>query len=171
LNRRELAPSSPASSARAGIPSAMILICNANGSHNSHEALERNDFAADVHVLGRAMHSLASAWPTLPRGALGCGVAARGGGGKVRRADCLEGDRHPADRADLIGQLDGRVLGREPINFEEWTGSQSPLIPDSDQIPCRSEMTRWAMSGNRAAHQSPRLRGSATSSTWPLYWV
>src|SRR5262249_6920857 len=40
---------------RAGIPSAVILVRNANGSHNSDEALDREDFAAGVHVLGRAM--------------------------------------------------------------------------------------------------------------------
>jgi beta-ureidopropionase / N-carbamoyl-L-amino-acid hydrolase len=47
--------------ARAGIPSAVILVRNANGSHNSDEALDRADFAAGVYVLGRAMHSLANA--------------------------------------------------------------------------------------------------------------
>ena len=47
--------------ARAGIPSAVILVRNANGSHNSDEALERQDFAGGVHVLGRAMHRLANA--------------------------------------------------------------------------------------------------------------
>jgi N-carbamoyl-L-amino-acid hydrolase len=47
--------------ARAGIPSAVILVRNANGSHNSDEALERKDFAGGVHVLGRAMHRLANA--------------------------------------------------------------------------------------------------------------
>lgn len=41
---------------RAGIPSAVILVRNANGSHNSEEALDREDFARGVHVLGRAMH-------------------------------------------------------------------------------------------------------------------
>lgn len=46
---------------RAGIPSAVILVRNANGSHNSDEALDRDDFAGGVHVLGRAMHRLASA--------------------------------------------------------------------------------------------------------------
>src|SRR5882724_2463314 len=44
---------------RAGIPSAVILVRNANGSHNSDEALDREDFAGGVHVLGRAMHRLA----------------------------------------------------------------------------------------------------------------
>jgi beta-ureidopropionase / N-carbamoyl-L-amino-acid hydrolase len=46
---------------RAGIPSAVILVRNANGSHNSDEALDRKDFAGGVHVLDRAMHRLASA--------------------------------------------------------------------------------------------------------------
>lgn len=46
--------------ARAGIPCAVLLIRNANGSHNSDEALDRKDFAAGVHVLARAMHRLAS---------------------------------------------------------------------------------------------------------------
>jgi N-carbamoyl-L-amino-acid hydrolase len=46
---------------RAGIPSAVVLVRNANGSHNSEEALDREDFARGVHVLGRAMHALASA--------------------------------------------------------------------------------------------------------------
>ena len=45
---------------RAGIPSAVILVRNANGSHNSAEALDREDFARGVHVLGRAMHRLAN---------------------------------------------------------------------------------------------------------------
>jgi len=44
--------------ARAGIPCAVLLIRNANGSHNSDEALDRKDFAAGVHVLARAMHRL-----------------------------------------------------------------------------------------------------------------
>ncbi|MGH6645262.1 MAG: M20/M25/M40 family metallo-hydrolase, partial [Bradyrhizobium sp.] len=46
--------------ARAGIPCAVLLIRNANGSHNSEEALDRKDFAAGVHVLARAMHRLPS---------------------------------------------------------------------------------------------------------------
>jgi beta-ureidopropionase / N-carbamoyl-L-amino-acid hydrolase len=45
---------------RAGIPSAVILVRNANGSHNSDEALDRKDFSRGVHVLGRAMHRLAN---------------------------------------------------------------------------------------------------------------
>jgi N-carbamoyl-L-amino-acid hydrolase len=44
--------------ARAGIPCAVLLIRNANGSHNSDEALDRKDFASGVHVLARAMHHL-----------------------------------------------------------------------------------------------------------------
>jgi N-carbamoyl-L-amino-acid hydrolase len=48
---------------RAGIPSAVILVRNANGSHNSDEALDREDFARGVHVLGRTMHRLAGAPP------------------------------------------------------------------------------------------------------------
>lgn len=47
--------------ARARIPSAVILVRNANGSHNSDETLDREDFARGVHVLGRAMHRLANA--------------------------------------------------------------------------------------------------------------
>ena len=47
--------------ARAGIACAVLLIRNANGSHNSDEALDRKDFAAGVHVLARAMHHLADA--------------------------------------------------------------------------------------------------------------
>lgn len=45
---------------RAGVPSAVILIRNANGSHNSDEALDREDFAGGVRVLGHAMHRLAN---------------------------------------------------------------------------------------------------------------
>jgi len=45
---------------RAGIPSAVILVRNAHGSHNSGEALDREDFAGGVRVLGRAMHRLAN---------------------------------------------------------------------------------------------------------------
>jgi N-carbamoyl-L-amino-acid hydrolase len=46
---------------RAGIPSAVVLVRNANGSHNSDEALERDDFARGVHLLDHAMHRLANA--------------------------------------------------------------------------------------------------------------
>ena len=45
---------------RAGVPSAVLLVRNANGSHNSDEALDREDFARGVHVLDRAMHRLAN---------------------------------------------------------------------------------------------------------------
>ena len=45
---------------RAGIPSAMILVRNANGSHNPDEALEQEHFAAGVRLLARAMHRLAA---------------------------------------------------------------------------------------------------------------
>lgn len=45
---------------RAGVPSAVILVRNANGSHNSDEALNREDFAGGVRVLGHAMHRLAN---------------------------------------------------------------------------------------------------------------
>jgi N-carbamoyl-L-amino-acid hydrolase len=44
--------------ARAGIPCAVLLTRNAHGSHNSDEALDREDFAAGVQVLARAMHQL-----------------------------------------------------------------------------------------------------------------
>jgi N-carbamoyl-L-amino-acid hydrolase len=44
--------------ARAGIPCAVLLIRNANGSHNADEALDAKDFAAGVHVLARAMRRL-----------------------------------------------------------------------------------------------------------------
>ena len=47
--------------ARAGIPSAVILVRNANGSHNPDEALEVENFAAGVRVLSRAVHRLADA--------------------------------------------------------------------------------------------------------------
>lgn len=46
---------------RSGIPSAVVLVRNANGSHNSDEALDRDDFVRGVHVLDRAMHRLANA--------------------------------------------------------------------------------------------------------------
>lgn len=44
---------------RAGIPSAMVLVRNAHGSHNADEALDQKDFASGVRVLARAMHQLA----------------------------------------------------------------------------------------------------------------
>ena len=46
--------------ARAGIPGAVILVRNSNGSHNPDEALERKHFADGVRVLARAMEQLAS---------------------------------------------------------------------------------------------------------------
>ncbi|MGI9333675.1 MAG: M20/M25/M40 family metallo-hydrolase, partial [Gammaproteobacteria bacterium] len=45
--------------ARAGIPSAMVLVRNAHGSHNPHEQMELADFAAGTQVLAAAMVSLA----------------------------------------------------------------------------------------------------------------
>jgi len=45
---------------RAGIPAAMILVRNQNGSHNPHEALQADDFAAGVRVLAGAMLRLAA---------------------------------------------------------------------------------------------------------------
>ena len=45
---------------RAGIPSAMILVRNANGSHNPDEALEQEHFAAGVRLLARSMQRLAA---------------------------------------------------------------------------------------------------------------
>jgi len=45
---------------RAGIPSAMILVRNANGSHNPDEELEREHFAAGVRLLAGSMQRLAS---------------------------------------------------------------------------------------------------------------
>lgn len=46
--------------ARAGIPVAMILVRNANGSHNPAEALERDHFADGVRLLARTMDRLAA---------------------------------------------------------------------------------------------------------------
>jgi beta-ureidopropionase / N-carbamoyl-L-amino-acid hydrolase len=46
---------------RAGIPSAMILVRNANGSHNPEESLEREHFAAGVRLLSHSMHRIATA--------------------------------------------------------------------------------------------------------------
>jgi N-carbamoyl-L-amino-acid hydrolase len=45
--------------AQAGIPAAMVLVRNQNGSHNPHEALEQADYAAGVQVLARAALELA----------------------------------------------------------------------------------------------------------------
>jgi N-carbamoyl-L-amino-acid hydrolase len=44
---------------RAGIAVAMILVRNANGSHNPAEALERDHFTDGVRLLARAMERLA----------------------------------------------------------------------------------------------------------------
>jgi N-carbamoyl-L-amino-acid hydrolase len=46
--------------ARAGVPVAMILVRNANGSHNPAEALERDHFAEGVRLLARTMDRLAA---------------------------------------------------------------------------------------------------------------
>ena len=40
---------------RCGIPAAMIFVRNANGSHNSDEAMEMADFAAGTRLLAWAM--------------------------------------------------------------------------------------------------------------------
>ena len=45
---------------RAGIPSAVILVRNQNGSHNPDEALKPEHFAAGVRVLAGAMIRLAA---------------------------------------------------------------------------------------------------------------
>ena len=45
--------------ARAGIPSAVVLVTNENGSHNPDEALDKKDFAAGVKVVANAMLKLA----------------------------------------------------------------------------------------------------------------
>jgi len=45
---------------RAGIPSAVILVRNQNGSHNPDEALQQEHFAAGVRVLAGAMLRLAA---------------------------------------------------------------------------------------------------------------
>lgn len=45
--------------AQAGIPSAMVLVRNQNGSHNPDEAMEQADYAAGVRVLARAALELA----------------------------------------------------------------------------------------------------------------
>ena len=46
--------------ARAGIPAAMVLVRNADGSHNPDEKMELADFATGVQVLAAAMSSLAA---------------------------------------------------------------------------------------------------------------
>jgi N-carbamoyl-L-amino-acid hydrolase len=46
--------------ARAGIPSAMVLVRNAHGSHNPDEQMELTDFGEGTKVLAAAIASLAS---------------------------------------------------------------------------------------------------------------
>ena len=46
--------------ARAGIPSAMVLVRNQHGSHNADEAMEMDDFGLGVQVMGGAMVDIAS---------------------------------------------------------------------------------------------------------------
>lgn len=46
--------------ARAGIPAAMVLVRNRNGSHNPHETMELADFIQGVKVLGGAMLAAAA---------------------------------------------------------------------------------------------------------------
>ncbi len=56
-------------------------------------------------------------------------------------------------RSHASGQVDKErrhLPGREPIN-PQGGARQSPLCPDSGQIPQRSEMTRWAMCGRLRA--------------------
>ncbi|MGC0389365.1 hypothetical protein ABIF91_001719 [Bradyrhizobium sp. USDA 241] len=38
-------------------------------------------------------------------------------------------------------------LGRDFINLPGGRFAESPVCPDSDQIPQRSELTRWATTG------------------------
>ncbi len=45
--------------AKAGIPAAMVLVRNQNGSHNPHEAMEAADYAAGVRVQARTALALA----------------------------------------------------------------------------------------------------------------
>lgn len=44
---------------QAGIPSAVLLVRNAHGSHNANEAMTRNDYAAAVRTMAHAALSLA----------------------------------------------------------------------------------------------------------------
>lgn len=46
--------------ARAGIPSAMVLVRNQHGSHNADEAMEMDDFGLGVQVMGGAMFDIAN---------------------------------------------------------------------------------------------------------------
>jgi len=45
--------------AQAGIPAAMVLVRNQNGSHNPEEAMEQHDYVAGVRVVARAALELA----------------------------------------------------------------------------------------------------------------
>ena len=47
--------------ARAGIPSAMVLVRNDKGSHNPDEQMELSDFADGTAVLAQAMATLSKA--------------------------------------------------------------------------------------------------------------
>ncbi len=46
--------------ARAGIPSAMVLVRTQHGSHNADEAMEMDDFGLGVQVMGGAMFDIAN---------------------------------------------------------------------------------------------------------------
>lgn len=46
--------------ANAGVPSGMVFVRNDKGSHNPHEAMDFDDFALGVQVLGRAMVTAAN---------------------------------------------------------------------------------------------------------------
>ena len=52
--------------AAAGIPSAMLFVRNAHGSHNPHEALSADDLDAGIAVLRDAVASLRAAQPATP---------------------------------------------------------------------------------------------------------
>lgn len=52
--------------AAAGIPSAMLFVRNAHGSHNPHEALSADDLDAGIAVLRDAVASLRGGQPTAP---------------------------------------------------------------------------------------------------------
>ena len=49
----------PGMFAKAGIPAAMVLVRNQNGSHNPAEALDQADYAAGVRVLAQAAVQMA----------------------------------------------------------------------------------------------------------------
>jgi N-carbamoyl-L-amino-acid hydrolase len=46
--------------ANAGVPSGMIFVRNANGSHNPREALEMEDFNIGIDILARTLRELAA---------------------------------------------------------------------------------------------------------------